>query len=216
MPNLWRHAEHAEHYLSRADRMPHRSEGEDVLVADLSASLPGRVLELGSGDGRLTELVLGAYPGSTAVCVDLSETMLQAARDRLGTASPVALVQHNLDDPLPASAPFDVPFDAVVSSFAIHHVGDARKQTLYAELAGLLAPGGVLANLDIVASPTRALHEQWRDEMGVEDDPSDMLCDLASQLDWLRAGGLDDVDCIWKWRSLSLMRGRRGHGNAGR
>ena len=76
-------------------------------------------------------------------------------------------------------------------------------------MAGRLAPGGVLANLDIVASPTPALHARWREEMGAEDDPSDMLCDLATQLDWMRQAGLDDVDCIWKWRSLSLLRGQR-------
>ena len=39
---------------------------------------------------------------------------------------------------------------------------DHRKQTLFAEAAGLLAPGGVFANLDIVASPTPALHDRWR------------------------------------------------------
>jgi hypothetical protein len=29
------------------------------------------------------------------------------------------------------------------------------------------------------------------------------------QLGWLRDAGLADVDCIWKWRSLALMRGER-------
>ncbi len=98
----------------------------------------------------------------------------------------------------------------MVSSFAVHHVDKRRKRTLYAELAGTLAPGGILANLDIVASPTPALAPAGgATEMGVEDDPADRLTDLAPQLAWLRDAGLDDVDCIWKWRSLSLMRGRR-------
>jgi SAM-dependent methyltransferase len=141
------------------------------------------------------------------VCLDLSDTMLGAAGGRLG--GEVALVHHDLEDTLPPDVTRHAPFDAIVSSFAIHHVPDPRKRSLYAELAGLLAPGGVLANLDIVASPTPALHAQWRQEMGAVDDPSDLLCDLVSQLTWLREAGLADVDCIWKWRSLSLMRGRR-------
>jgi cyclopropane fatty-acyl-phospholipid synthase-like methyltransferase len=131
--------------------------------------------------------------------------MLEAASQGFGSDERVTLVHHNLDDPLNC----DGPFDAVVSSFAIHHVSDPRKLALYGEVAALLAPGGVFCNLDIVASPTQALHEKWREEMGAEDDPSDVLCDLQSQLRWLSAVGLRDVDCIWKWRSLSLMRGQK-------
>ena len=65
----------------------------------------------------------------------------------------------------------------------------------------------ICANLDIVESPTPALHAQWRAEMGATDDPSDQLCPLWPQLKWLCEAGLTDVDCIWKWRSLALMRG---------
>ena len=67
---------------------------------------------------------------------------------------------------------------------------------------------GCSANLEIVASPTQALHDRWRDEMGARDDPSDILCDMQRQLAWIGSAGLDDVDCIWKWRSLALLRGR--------
>ena len=205
MPNLWDRAEHAVSYLERADRLPHRREGEGILTGDLSAVLPGRVLDLGCGDGRLASLVLAAYPESTAVCVDMSTTMLEAAAVRFGADDRVTLLRHNLDEPLPDTG----PFDAIVSSFAIHHVSDERKQALYGEIAASLAPGGVFCNLDLVASPTQALHDKWRDEMGVIDDPSDILCDLQSQLRWISAVGLRDVDCIWKWRSLTLMRGQK-------
>ena len=205
MPNLWERPEHATSYLSRADRLPHRREAEDVLARDLADALPGRVLDLGCGDGRLASIVLEAYPDSRAVCIDMSTTMLAAATDRFGADERVTLQQHNLDEPLCCEG----PFDAVVSSFAIHHVSDQRKHELYREIAALLAPGGVFCNLDLVASPTRALHEKWRDEMGADDDPSDILCDLQSQLRWISAVGLSDVDCIWKWRSLALMRGQK-------
>jgi SAM-dependent methyltransferase len=205
MPNLWERPEHATSYLSRADRLPHRREGEDVLARDLADALPGRVLDLGSGDGRLASIVLEAYPDSSAVCIDMSTTMLAAASDRFAGDERVTVHQHNLDE----SLCLEGPFDAVVSSFAIHHVSDQRKHELYGEIAALLAPGGVFCNLDLVASPTQALHEKWREEMGVVDDPSDILCDLQSQLRWLSAVGLRDVDCIWKWRSLALLRGQK-------
>ncbi len=204
MTNSWTDPDQVARYLARVDDLPHRAEGEAVLVGDLEAVLPGRILDLGTGNGRLTRVVLDAYPGSTAVSVDLSEDMLRAAREQFAGNPDVTLVQHDLDDALDVAG----PFDAVVSSLAIHHVSDDRKPTLFAEVARLLAPGGIFANLDIVASPTQALHDRWREEMGSRGDPSDVLRDVESQLRWLRDVGFGDVDCIWKWRSLALMRGQ--------
>jgi tRNA (cmo5U34)-methyltransferase len=205
MPNSWVDAEKAAEYLGRADTLPHRREGEGVLVRDLAGALPGRILDLGCGDGRLTALALAAYPESTALCVDISPPMLESAAARFADDPRVSIATHNLEDPLP----FEGLFDAIVTSLAVHHVADERKVTLYAEIARSLAPGGVFANLEIVKSPTQALHDQWRDEMGARDDPADRLADMASQLAWISDAGLGNVDCIWKWRSLALMRGER-------
>ena len=126
-------------------------------------------------------------------------------RERFAGDDRVTVAAHDFAAPLP----FEGPFDAMVTSLAVHHVSDERKRALYAEVAGLLAPGGVFANLEIVASPTPALHDRWRDEMGARDDPADVLRDMASQLAWIEEAGLTNVDCIWKWRSLALLRGER-------
>jgi SAM-dependent methyltransferase len=205
VPNSWVEADKVAEYLSRADTLPHRGEGEGVLVRDLAGALPGRILDLGCGDGRLTALALAFYPESTALCVDMSAPMLAAAAERFRDDERVSFATHNLDHPLP----FAGPFDAIVTSLAVHHVTDERKVALYVEIAGLLAPGGVFANLEIVKSPTQALHDQWRDEMGARDDPADILADMTSQLAWISEAGLSNVDCIWKWRSLALLRGER-------
>jgi len=209
MKSSWTDPDQVARYLARVDDLPHRADGEAVLVRDLEGVLPGRILDLGTGNGRLTRVLLDAYPGSTAVCADLSDDMLRAAAEQFAGNPDVTLVQHNFDEELAFAESTGGRFDAVVSSLAIHHVTDDRKLTLFAEVARLLAPGGVFANLDIVASPTQALHDRWRDEMGARDDPSDRLRDLESQLRWLREVGFGDVDCIWKWRSLALMRGQR-------
>jgi len=211
MPNSWVDVDQALDYLARADKLPHRAEGEGVLVRDLAGCLPGRILDLGCGDGRLTALVLAAYPESTAICVDMSPPMLDAVRERFAGDDRVTVATHDLEEPLPVEG----PFDTVISSLAIHHVDDERKRTLYAEVGSLLTPGGVFANLEIVQAPSQALHDQWRDEMGARDDPSDRLAPMEPQLAWLRDAGLQDVDCIWKWRSLALLRGASpGHRRA--
>ncbi|MFI4876248.1 MAG: class I SAM-dependent methyltransferase, partial [Blastopirellula sp. JB062] len=103
-------------------------------------------------------------------------------------------------------------FDAVISSFAIHHCSDRRKREIYQEAFAALSPGGVFANLEHVSSPTQALHERFLSELDIpleEDDPSNQLLDVESQLIWLREIGYVEVDCYWKWRELALMIGKR-------
>ena len=90
-----------------------------MLVDDLRDVMPGRLLDLGAGDGRLASLVLDAYPGTTVVCVDLSETMLAAAAKRFGERSGVQLVPHDLDELLPTTAPFDQPFGVPNTKLAV-------------------------------------------------------------------------------------------------
>jgi tRNA (cmo5U34)-methyltransferase len=206
--NLWTSPAHALDYLARADTIPHRTEGEAALLECLPSSL-GRVLDLGSGDGRLLSLVRLACPGAEAVAVDFSETMLARLLERFGADPAVGVIAHDMDQPLPASLG---TFDAVVSSFAIHHLSHDRKQALYAEAHALLRPGGVFCNLEHVASPTASLHERFLASLGVapeDEDPSNQLLDVETQLAWLRAIGFADVDCHWKWRELALLAGAR-------
>ena len=134
--------------------------------------------------------------------------MLARARDRFAGDDRVEIAAHDLDDPLPG----DDPFDVIVSSFAIHHVPDERKQTLYQECFDRLAPGGAFLNLEHVASPTEALHVAFLAALNTDpadDDPSNLLAPVEDQLRWLRDAGFTDVDCHWKWRELALLAGRR-------
>ena len=147
----WGSEEFAQRYLSRADGYPRRDEGERALLEFVPAGAR-RVLDLGTGDGRLLALVLGDGP-MRGVGVDVSEPMLRAAAERFGDDARVELLRHDLVEPLPALGRFDV----VVSSFAIHHLEDDRKRALYGEIFDALEPGGLFANLEHVASPSAAV-----------------------------------------------------------
>jgi SAM-dependent methyltransferase len=206
--NLWGSPAHALEYLARADSIPHRTEGESELLQWLPQPL-ARVLDLGSGDGRLLALVRLARPEAEAVALDFSETMLGRLRTRFASDSLVSVLAHDLDRPLP---PGLGTFDAIVSSFAIHHLAHERKRALYEEVFGLLRRGGAFCNLEHVASPTRALHERFLASLDVrpdDEDPSNKLLDVETQLTWLRLIGFADVDCHWKWRELALLAGTK-------
>ena len=199
----WQSAEHVARFRElAANVIPHRDEGEAVLLELLPSRL-SRVLDVGTGDGRIIALIRDARAGVEAVGIDFSPTMLAAARERFDGAA--WIVEHDLADPLPELG----SFDAVVSSLAIHHLPDERKRALYRELFELIAPGGVFLNLEHVASATPGLHAEFLGLFDEDDDPSDQLVPVESQLEWLREIGFEDVDCMWKWRELALLHGRK-------
>lgn len=197
--------ERVEGYLAKADDFPRRREGESVLLEQVPADV-GRVLDIGTGDGRLLALLRDGRPRMRGVGVDFSPLMLARARERFAGEEGIELVEHDLTRPLPALG----RFDAVVSSFAIHHLPDERKRALYAEAFELLEPGGVFANFEHVASPTERLHRAFFDAIGEpleNEDPSDRTLPVETQLEWLREIGFDDVDCYWKWLEMALLVG---------
>jgi tRNA (cmo5U34)-methyltransferase len=201
--NLWPSPEHALDYLRRADSIPHRVEGEATLLEFLPPRA-SRVLDLGCGAGRLLALVKSAQPGARFVGLDFSPTMLGAVRNLFDADAGVDIVAHDLEEKLPPVG----KFDAVISSFAIHHLSHARKRTLYEEIFETLTPNGVFCNLEHVASPSKRLHAGFLRAISWEnEDPSNKLLDLETQLVWLREIGYADVDCHWKWRELALFAG---------
>lgn len=201
----WSEPAHASWYLSIADRFPHRKEGEAVVLEQIPHDV-GRVLDLGTGDGRLLALILSVRPGACGVALDGSEPMLKAAEERFRDHGCVEVVAHDLTQRLPDLG----TFDAVVSSFAIHHLEHDRKRRLYAEIFDVLDPGGVFCNLEHVSSPTPQLHARWRRALGIDkeqEDASNRCLDVGTQLDWLRQIGYRDVDCYWKWMEMALLCG---------
>ena len=202
MTNEWKDVDHGLAYLARADTIPHRTEGEAALIEEVSPD-SRRVLDLGTGDGRLLALLLLRCPEARGIALDFSPAMITRASERFRGDDRVRVIEHDLAQPLPHLG----THDAVCSSFAIHHVSHERKRSLYREIWEILEPGGVFCNLEHVSSPTSRLHQRFLDVIGGQEDESNILLDVETQLLWLREIGFEDVDCLWKWRELALLTG---------
>lgn len=70
-PSHWLTSERVQGYLERADKIPHRSEGEYVLL-DFIPNTTKKVLDLGTGDGRLIKLLKRKIPSGKYVAIDFS------------------------------------------------------------------------------------------------------------------------------------------------
>lgn len=101
--------------------------GADV-VALLDPQPGEHILDLGCGDGALTETLVAA--GTTVVGIDASESQITAARAR-------GLDAHVGNG---AALAFDREFDAVFSNAALHWMTDP--QAVAAGVARALKPGG--------------------------------------------------------------------------
>lgn len=167
-----------------------------------------RVLDLGTGDGRLLSLVLERYSSvKEAVALDFSEPMIARATSRFQEDKRIKIVRHDFSQPLPEDLGC---FDAVVSSLAIHHLTHERKRQLYTEIFSHLNRFGVFCNFEHVSSSTENLHRKFFLAIGQlpeKEDPSNKLLDVETQLRWFREIGFVDVDCYWKWLELAVIVG---------
>jgi 2-polyprenyl-3-methyl-5-hydroxy-6-metoxy-1,4-benzoquinol methylase len=148
-----------------------------------------RVLDAGCGVGYGTAM-LGDAGAAEAVGVDISAAAVEAASD--GAPSNTSFLTGDVH-----ALPFDDGrFDLVVCFEVIEHVD--RQDEVIAELARVLAPGGVLAlsspNRDVyVRGNPHHVHEYVPQELRAALERCFAHVDLYRQHDWMTSAVLDDA-----------------------
>ena len=104
-------------------------------------SEPAYILDLCCGEGLLTRALLDKFPESYVYGLDGSQKMITHIEKALAAYGD-RFKAKQFD--LAASDWREFPFSvhAVVSSLAIHHLDGIEKQTLFKDIASVLAPGG--------------------------------------------------------------------------
>jgi len=148
------------------DFVPHRAR----TLASIAALIPQRdvpwtLLDLCCGEGLLAEAVLHAHPACSAVGLDGSATMREAATRRLERlAGRFTTAEFRLEDTAWRSYR---GVWCIASSLAVHHLDGAGKASLFVDCHRMLAPGGVLVLFDVMRHPraeaTRLAAQYWDD-----------------------------------------------------
>ncbi|HKS05841.1 MAG TPA: methyltransferase domain-containing protein [Gemmatimonadaceae bacterium] len=122
----------------------------DALPMPRDAGL--RALDLGVGTGYFTQEFLRRFPNARVLALDAAPTILELGRTRLeSVANRVEFITGDFRT-LRSLVPAGAVFDAVLSSFALHHLNGAEKLSVAREAHALLAPGGWFLNADIIVA----------------------------------------------------------------
>ena len=142
------------------------------------------ILDIGAGYGALTQFLLKHFSNATAVCQDGSEEMAKLGRQRMKDLK--RRVKYVLCDFSKRgwSRKIKGPFEAVVSSIAIHNVRSQEIiQAIYSETFPLVKVGGCFLNFDR------------------------MTLSLKDQIKWLKEAGFENVKTFWDGGRRALVGG---------
>lgn len=129
--------------------IPYRDDRFTAIIAALAAFAgeTPRVLDLGSGPGSLSVRVLERIPGAEIVAVDADPVLLSIGRASAGADGRITFLDADLRGDWLAQVPVG-PYDAAVSTTALHWLRLEQLLPFYTRLAEVLRPGGVFLNGD--------------------------------------------------------------------
>ncbi|MFC4388937.1 class I SAM-dependent methyltransferase [Gracilibacillus marinus] len=226
----WQREDVTQHYLEKVrGGIPFGAEQAKMMlqVIDHFTDNPTKIMDLGCGNGFLAEILLKRYPEASAILLDHSLPMVEAAREHMSVYEERCEIihgdfSHSIQD---YAEPNSV--NCIVSGFAIHHLPHDRKKKLYQSIHNLLSEGGIFINIEHVASVTPEM-EKLHDELFIDhlatytnrnraevakeyfnrpDKEDNILEKVEVQVEWLKEIGFHHADCYFKWMELAVFGG---------
>jgi len=179
-----------------------------------------RVLDLGCGNGILSELVFQKFPQSFVVGFDLTADMLTAYEKKLvHQAGCFELRQGDF-----RIDPIGEEYDIIIAGLTLHHLTWEERRRFYEILYLALKPGGRFLARDIIIDEDKAVardhYVYWKEFMKSQgEDPElwyskhldkDHPVTLSDHFAWLRQAGFSKVACHWRLYNFAITAAQKG------
>lgn len=199
--------------------VPHYAEIVSLMVRLLPSDKPApKVLDLGSGSGRISEAMSKRFPEIELTLLDATAETLDLAGERLAGTS-TTFVHGDF-----TTADLGTGYDAIVAGLTLHHLDDTAKQGMLGRLWNALSGNGTLIISDIVRGSTDAwnhryeamwlehiadLPAQQHDNVLQHYREQDHPTRVEDQLGWLEAAGFTQVACHWRHLNFAVWTGQK-------
>ncbi|MBP9008926.1 MAG: methyltransferase domain-containing protein [Methanospirillum sp.] len=174
-----------EHYLNRITQYDTNLfrilPNAELFFSTCLSFIPHRkisILELGSGTGYFTALMLSHCPDYEITCMDKSPEMLDLAK-RKKEITRCTFIEGDITTGLPEGT-----FDCIVSTLTLHHIADRSRKNLIDEIYKKLNPGGLFICGDVMRPEEDWIESiyrsRWEDHMRKTGMPEDQIRETVS------------------------------------
>ncbi len=181
------------------------------------------ILDLGAGTGLLTKILFDRFPKANFTLVDISEEMLNRAKNRFAGHSNFHFIVDDFSQKLP-----NQKYDLIVSALSIHHLKAANKIKLYGAILNMLKPKGCFLNIDQYNAKDKAINKKYetlwinniKNNLLAIKNPGELIkwkqrrtldkeTTVEKEMMELKRTGFKKVECLYKYWKFAVIIGNK-------
>lgn len=178
------------------------------------------ILDLGAGTGLLTQKLIEYFPDAHYSLVDISDKMLEIAKERFKNALNIEFVVKDYSVNFPK-----VKSDLIASALSIHHLDESEKKSLYKNIFRSLNKNGYFLNIDQYSSKNDKVNDHY-EELWISSIKESKLNDndfkswkrrrtidkettVDKEISRLIKIGFKEVECVYKYWKFGVIVGKK-------
>jgi len=204
-------------YESLMERLVPRYHKQHLIINEILPETNNadiRVLDLGCGNGTLSELILKRYPQAAVVGLDLTPKMLKAYEKKLADYKDrydLILGDYRFE-------PIGNNYDIILAGLTLHHLTWGERRDFYKMIYTVLNPHGSFISSDIIIDEDWATREKqyavWKEFMESNGEDAefwyskhmekDFPITLSDHFNWLSDAGFKNITCHWRHNNFAI------------
>lgn len=175
-----------------------------------------KILDLGCGNGVLSEIVLKKLPNVHLVGFDITNEMLNAYEQKISKyTNSYELIQGDYKTDSIGDS-----YDIILTGMTLHHLNWDERKVFYQKLFNSANKNAVYISNDIIIDENKDVREHqyylWKEFMKNQgEDPEfwyekhiqkDFPIILSNHFDWLKEAGFQQGACYWRMYNFAITR----------